>query len=70
MIHSGIVPNGIATITYQFRRSSGHGHGFTITVPAINNVVVFKVPPGYQPGAHTLTLRAADGTTIRTFDTP
>lgn len=64
VLHAGIVPNGIASITYRYAHSPQGGKQFTITVPVINNVVVFKVPTRYQ-SLRSLTLRSASGQGIR-----
>ena len=75
-IQAGIVRDGIASITYHFagRRAARPGRKperpLTITVPVINNVVVFKIPPRVDQSAKTLQLRAANGAVIRTIHLP
>jgi hypothetical protein len=72
-IQAGLVPDGVASITYHFagkpatRTRRKPERAFTITVPVIDNLVVFKLPPGVDQSAQTLVLRAADGVVIRTI---
>jgi len=72
-IQSGLVPDGIASITYHYagKRATRAGgkpeRPFTITVPVINNLVVFKVPPGVDQTLQTESLRAASGAIIQTI---
>lgn len=66
-INAGIVPNGIASITYRYAKAR-HSRAFTITVPVINNLVVYKTPRGVSISAKvSLTLKSANGTVIRTL---
>jgi hypothetical protein len=72
-IQAGLVPDGIASITYRYagKRATRTRHKperpFTITVPVINNVVVFKVPPGVGQGPLRMLLRSASGAILRTI---
>jgi len=69
-INAGIVPDGIASITYRYAKTR-HSRAFTITVAVINNLVVYKTPRGvYNSNRVSLTLRAANGTVIRTLHVP
>ncbi len=68
-INAGIVPDGIASITYRYAKTR-HSRAFTITVAVINNLVVYKTPRGANSARVSLTLRAANGTVIRTLHAP
>jgi len=68
-INAGIVPDGIASITYRYAKTR-HSRAFTITVAVINNLVVYKTPRGANSARVSLTLRAASGTVIRTLHAP
>ena len=59
-----VVPDGIASVTLRF----GDPHGATITVRAVNNVVVARDPfdaPAQSGFPSTIVLRAADGHAVR-----
>jgi len=66
-INAGIVRDGIASITYRYAKTR-HSRAFTITVAVINNLVVYKTPRGVSNSDRvSLTLRAVNGTVIRTL---
>jgi len=72
---SGIVPDGVATVTlnYPAGRVGGYSHktapAASITADVVGNVVVMTIPRGGGNGRSwtTMTWRAANGTTIKTF---
>ena len=72
---SGIVPDGVATVTlhYPAGRVGGYSrkmaHAATVTTRPVNNVVVVTVPRGGGNGDswRTMTWRAANGTVIKTI---
>lgn len=72
-IQAGIVPDGVASITYHYagkpatRTRRKPERPFTITVPVINNLIVFKIPPGVDQSPQTESLRSASGAVIRTI---
>jgi hypothetical protein len=64
-IFAAIVPDSVATVTLYFSASS-KDPARTLTSRAINNVVVFKIPPqtAHADFPTTITRRAANGQTI------
>ena len=74
-LFAGVVPDGVATVTLHYPAgklggfSRRTGPAITVTVPAVNNVVVVSVErAGNQAtGAVTTTWRAANGTIIKTI---
>jgi hypothetical protein len=66
-IHYGLVPDGVASITYRYPTTRS-ARAFTITVPVINNLAVYKAP-NKLAGNPTLILNAPNGHVIRTVHT-
>jgi hypothetical protein len=64
-IQYGLVPDGIASITYRYAATRSV-RAFTITVAVINNLVVYKASAKLSTKL-TVILRAANGHVIRTF---
>ena len=64
-IFAAIVPDGAATVTLEFFAGRGNP-ARTIISDAVNNVVVFKIPPhtGHQQSPSRVIVRAADGHVI------
>jgi hypothetical protein len=69
-----LVPDGVASVTLHFPagRASGYSPKIsppaTITTPAINDEVIVAIPRSSPGAGDTMSWRAADGHTIRTFD--
>lgn len=73
-IVSGIVPDGVATVSIRYPggqplpNSTRRSRPFTITVPVINNTVVFKEPAAASIGNDgTVVWRSANGAIVRTI---
>jgi hypothetical protein len=75
---SGIVPDGVATVTFHYPagRVGGYSHSMApaanVTTRPVNNVIVVMVPRGGGNGRSwtTMTWRAANGTIIQAFGNP
>ena len=67
---SGVVPDGVASVTLTFAASSGHARR-PVTTQVVNNVYAVHVPgvraAQVQPGE---TWRSAQGTVIKRFAPP
>ena len=72
-----IVPDGVATATLHYPAGKvggfnrNHAPPFTITTNVIGNILVATIPRGGMRlmGPMTMTWRAANGTTVKTFHT-
>jgi hypothetical protein len=68
-IFAAVVPDVVATVTLEFSAGRG-GPARTISSHAVNNVIVFKIPPhtAHQLSPTKVTERDAHGHTIHTSD--
>jgi hypothetical protein len=64
-IFAAIVPDSVASATLEFK--AGHGYpARSVTSRAVNNVVVFKIPPHtyHQAFPANVALRQVDGRVV------
>lgn len=68
---SGLVPNGVASVTLSFTASSGTT-ARTVTATVTNNVYAVHVPgiPGELPSAPRMTWRTAHGSVLKQISPP
>lgn len=69
-VQSGVVPNGVATVTLRY--APRHGLRSAVTVAAVENVYVATAPPAAQGPETpvlptTVTWRSANGRILKTF---
>jgi hypothetical protein len=74
MIVSGVVPDGVATVTLHYpavRHGGKTAAAFNVTAHPVNNVFIVELPRTFGVAAPTATTwRAAGGTVIRTIHQP
>jgi len=70
-VFSGLVPDGVASVTLNFPAASGHpARSVTATVHANVYAVATGISGPPRPGAPTVTWRGADGQVVRSYTQP